>query len=99
MERIKHMNETQKLEEQPAQSEESNIIELPVAAQSTEEEKHPMDLLLDRIDAMEARIAQLEATIASHGHSINIGNETISQIGELAMQKVNALIRARLGRV
>lgn len=85
------MNETQ-VEE--SQEEATSVEEV-----TQEEEKSPMDLLLDEIDAMKSRIEQLEAAMASHGHSVNLGNEFLDQVSNLAMQKINALIRTRLGRV
>lgn len=90
------MDETQV--EQTTQNEET-AQSAPETTTPEAEEKTPIDLLLDEMDAMKARIAQLEAAMASHGHSINIGGDTIDQIANLAMQKINALIRARLGRV
>lgn len=63
---------------------------------SAVQEKEPLELLLDEMDAMKSRIAQLEDALSSHGHSINLDTD---QIVDLALQKINALIRARLGRV
>jgi hypothetical protein len=66
------------------------------ATQTDAPEKQPFEWLLDEMDAMKARIALLEASLSSHEHSINVDAD---QFAELAMQKVNALIRARDRRV
>lgn len=92
------MDETQLLEEQTEQAQdENNIIELPVAQQeqATEEEKTPLDLLLDEMDAMKARIAHLEHIAQNHGHELD--GSVITQIAAVVIAHINNGIRKRMG--
>lgn len=54
-------------------------------------EPSPLEGLLDEIDAMKARIAQLEQFMASHGHELD-GN-AVTHIAGVVVDRINKMLR------
>lgn len=61
------------------------------------EEKTGVDLLLDKIEMLEARIVQLENGVQNHSHTID--GSVVQQIALLAVQQINNGIRQRMKAV
>lgn len=77
--------------EEPVQEAEIAPVEHPAEAPPPAEERAPLDLLLDRV---EARLAALEA-IAHSGH--NLDASAVDQIAALVWARINESISKRLG--
>jgi hypothetical protein len=81
--------------EQPIQEDNAESAQEPTTPEV--EEKTGVEMLLDKIEMLEARIVQLENGVQNHSHTID--GSVVQQIALLAVQHINNGIRQRMKAV